>query len=280
MFGRLLRAADLPIHGRVDRQQPVAVDQEAALLPHLAHFARATADPARQVPVGFWMHRGCVPFISHDHFNSIFWPTTRPIVEDLWSAGHQTLFYAEGNWDHHLEKFAELPERSIVYHVDQGDVFRVHEVLGGKFCLSGGIPNYLLSIRPPQEVRDYCKNVLQRVGQDGGYIMDASAIIQNDARPENIRAMTEATLEYGVYSRGHSRIGPRFDIQRPGSPGAPTEREACRASGKRPPGVCIPWSEKRETVPSIQGDEALCQRIWDSIDSMAAMYVWWIALAF
>ena len=96
------------------------------------------------------MHRGCVPFVTPDQFNNIYWPTVKPIIEELWADGHQTLFYAEGNWDHHLESFAELPDLSIVYHVDQGDIFKVHEVLGHKFCLSGGIPNFLLAFRPPE----------------------------------------------------------------------------------------------------------------------------------
>jgi uroporphyrinogen-III decarboxylase len=37
------------------------------------------------------------------------------------------------------------------------------------------------------------------VAYDGGYIMDAGAIIQNDASVENVRALTEATREYGQY---------------------------------------------------------------------------------
>jgi hypothetical protein len=39
-----------------------------ALVPHLTHVALTTADPAKQVPIGFWMHRGCVPFINHKQF--------------------------------------------------------------------------------------------------------------------------------------------------------------------------------------------------------------------
>ena len=174
-----------------------------ALMPHLTHFALATADPHKNVPIGFWMHRGCVPFISYDHFRNLFWPTLKPIVQELWAHGHQTLFYAEGNWDVHLEAFAELPDQSIVYHVDQGDIYKVREMLGGRFCLSGGLPNRLLSFGSPDEVRQYCRQLIEGVGRDGGYIMDASAIIQNDARVENIRAMTDATFQYGVYSRGH-----------------------------------------------------------------------------
>ena len=94
-----------------------------ALMPHLCNVARTSADPQRQVPIGYWMHRGGVPFVSPEIFKNIYWATVKPIVEELWADGHQTLFYAEGKWDHHLESFAELPERSIVYHVDQGDIF-------------------------------------------------------------------------------------------------------------------------------------------------------------
>jgi uroporphyrinogen-III decarboxylase len=98
-----------------------------------------------------------------------------------------------------LKSFAELPEKSIVYHVDQADIFEVHKALGDKFCVSGGIPNFLLSYGTPQEVRDYCKKVIDGVARDGGYIMDASAIMQDDTKVENVRAMTELTREYGVY---------------------------------------------------------------------------------
>jgi uroporphyrinogen-III decarboxylase len=265
-------------HDLHERPQKVLAACEA-LMPYLAQFALATADPAGNVPVGFWMHRGCVPFISFKHFDEIYWPTLEPIVRELWAHGHQTLFYAEGNWDHHLESFARLPDRSIVYHVDQGDIFKVHEVLGEKFCLSGGIPNYLLAFRPPEEVRQCCKRVIDGVARDGGYVMDAAAIIQNDAKVENIRAMTEATLEYGVYSRGHSM---------PAEPAAakPLPADASPGSfvpvarGKRPPGTCIPWTDVRQRLPEIRGDEKLCQDVWQSIDALGAMYVWWIALAF
>jgi hypothetical protein len=182
----------------LDRPNKVLAACEA-LMPHLTHIALSGADPDKNVPIGYWMHRGCVPFFSMEHFKRFYWPTFKPIVEEIWAHGHQVLFYAEGNWDAHLGSFAELPDRSIVYHVDQGDIFKVHKVLGDKFCISGGIPNWLLATGTPQEVRDYCRKVIDGVAGDGGYIMDAAAIVQNDAKVENIRAMTEFTREYGVY---------------------------------------------------------------------------------
>jgi uroporphyrinogen-III decarboxylase len=170
-----------------------------AMMPHMLHVALSTADPNKQVPVTIWMHRGCVPFVSPAQFDKFFWPTLKPIIEELWAHGHQTLFYAEGKWKHHWDSFRELPAGSIIYHCDRDDVFEAHTALGDRFAISGGVPNFLLSFGTPDEVRDYCKRIIAEVAVDGGYIMDAGAIMQNDTSIENVRAMTEYTLEHGVY---------------------------------------------------------------------------------
>ena len=81
----------------------------------------------------------------------------------------------------------------------RGDIFEVAKLLGEKFCISGGIPNDLLAFGKPDDVRGFCKKVIDGVARDGGYIMDASAIMQDDTKAENLRAMTDFTREYGVY---------------------------------------------------------------------------------
>ena len=177
----------------VERPKKVLAACEA-LQPHLAHVALTSADPAKQVPITMW-----VPLISFEHFDTIYWPTMKPIIETLWGEGHQVMLYAEGKWGAHLDRFAELPDASVIYHCDQDDIFEVHAKIGHKFALSGGIPNVLLSYGTPEEVRERCKQVIDGVAKDGGYIMDASAIVQDDARVENVQAMTEFTREYGVY---------------------------------------------------------------------------------
>ncbi len=253
-------------------EQPDKVLQACeALAPHLHHIARTSADPSKQVPIGFWMHRGCVPFVTPEQFRSHYWPTLKPIIEELWRDGFQTLFYAEGDWNAHLDSFAELPEQSIVYHVDRGDIFEVHRKLGERFCLSGGIPNVLLSYGSQEEVRAYCRKVLDGVAQGGGYILDASAIMQDDTDPDNLRAMTDFAREYGVYSQGHASLTP---------PVAKASATEPRQWSGTTPGVCIPWETKREEIGTIQGDEEIVRRIWEQIDSLANMYVWQVLLSF
>jgi len=256
----------------VERPRKVLAACEA-LAPHLLHVAMSSADPSGTVPIGFWMHRGCVPFVTPEQFRSHYWPTLKPVIEELWAHGHQTLFYAEGNWDYHLGSFAELPDRSIVYHVDQGDIFEAHRKLGHKFCLSGGIPNYLLSFGTAEEVRERCRRVIDGVAGDGGYIMDASAIMQNDTNPDNLRAMTDFTREYGVYSSAAYRS------EKPPAP-ASSRAFAEPSNPRAVPGVCIPWQEKLTELPPISGDPEIARRVWQGIDGLGNMYAWQCLLSF
>jgi hypothetical protein len=243
-----------------------------ALAPHLLHVALTSSDPSGTVPVGFWMHRGCVPFVTPAQYASHYWPTLKPIIEELWRNGRQTLFYAEGDWNAHLGTFAELPAGSIVYHVDRADIFEAHRALGDRFCLSGGIPNVLLSYGTPDEVRSCCKQIIDGVARDGGYIADASAIMQDDTDPDNLRAMTDFVREYGVYPQGHS--GP------PVAAGPTSGGAGLQVKAGNPPGVCIPWAERRAEMGPIQGDEAIVRRIWEQLDAFADMYAWQVLLSF
>ena len=253
-----------------------------ALMPHLYNVALTSADSNKQVPIGYWMHRGCIPFISAGQFESHYWPTVKPIIQELWRNGHQTLFYAEGDWKHHLDSFAELPDRSIVYHVDKGDIFEVHKKLGHKFCLSGGVPNFILAFCSPDEVREHCKKVIDGVAQDGGYIMDAGAIMQDDTNIENLKALTDFTREYGVYSSSFSGMGDTHiqttsppDEQFGGDYGM-TGRPVPRVK----PGACIPWEEKVKELPDISGDKELVQHVWENIDALGNMFIWQCLLSF
>jgi len=49
---------------------------------------------------------------------------------------------------------------------------------------------------------------------------------------------------------------------------------------KRPPGVCVPWEEKRKELPRISGDEQLMKQVWENIDSLGYVYIWQCLLSF
>lgn len=249
-----------------------------ALMPHLYDIALNSADSNKHVPIGYWMHRGCIPFVSEGQFESHYWPTTKPIIEELWRQGHQTLFYAEGDWSHHLHSFKELPHHSIVYHVDKGSIFEASKILSDKFCLSGGIPNSLLSFHTADEVRNFCKIVIDDVAKEGGYIMDASAIMQNDTNIENMKALTEFTREYGVYSSGSSQPMSTNPKIIPDNDTIFESGYGMNPSSKKM--SCIKWEEKLKELPTISGDRDLTKRVWEDIDSLGHMFIWHCLLSF
>jgi uroporphyrinogen-III decarboxylase len=254
-----------------------------ALMPHLCHVGLTTSDPAKLVPIGFWMHRGCVPFINPGQFASHYWPTLKPIIQEFWKEGHQTLFYAEGKWGYHLKTFRELPDRSIVFHCDQDDIFDVHRKLHDKFAISGGIPNVMLSFGKPDEVRAFCRRVIDEVAQEGGYIMDAGAIMQDDTSIENLRAMTETARVYGVYAAGTYKVPeatPPCEV-----PSSILDRGSLKGSQEQPqppikPGVCFPWEQRVKDLPEITGSPELVRKIWEDIDAFGNMYIWQLLLSF
>ncbi len=242
-----------------------------ALMPHLAYLALNSADPSRTLPVPIWMHRGCTPFLNREQFENIYWPTTRPIFDALWAQGTQVLMYAEGKWDAHLDRFAELPAGSVIFHLDRTSPELAHRVLSRKFCLSGGVPNALLAFGSADEVRAHCRQLIETIGADGGYIMDASAIIQNDALPENLRAMSDATLECGTY-RSPTSPSP-MPVATPGIP-------AWVTAPKIRPGICVPFEEKQREMPPICGDTDLVRDVWNDIEGLAYLYIWHVLLSF
>ncbi len=168
-----------------------------AVAPHMAWNCIATADPSRKVPCSHWMHRGATGFFSEEVFEKFHWPTLKMVTEQIWEAGIQTIYYAEGKWARNLKHFRQLPEQSIIFHCDKDDIYEVKRVLGDRFAISGGVPNDMLAFGEPADVKKRVKQLITDFGPDGGYLLDAEAIMQQDVKVENFIAMAQACEEYG-----------------------------------------------------------------------------------
>lgn len=235
-----------------------------ALMPHLVANALAGADPDKNVPVTVWAHRGCVPFISPETFDTIFWPTMKPCLEELINKGHQVLFYAEGNWEYHYDRLLELPAGGIIYHLDKGDPALLKRKLGSRFPLSGGLSYDVLARGDEQDVKKHMKELFGIMKDGGGYILDATALMMNDVKPENLKTAVEYTMEHGVYSQGHA--------------GSPMEKPAKTPQIPRgeglPPLVSIPWEEESAGYRCLEGDVDMVKRKWQEADSAVYSYIW------
>ncbi len=239
-----------------------------AMMPHVLATALAGADRDENVPVTIWMHRGHTPYVAKRDFEEIYWPTLRPVIEEIYKAGHQVLLYAEGNWDDEMEAFRELPDKSVIFHVDGTDILKARDTLGGKFALSGGVQNDLLAFGTPEDVADRCRFILENVAGACGYIMDASMLIMDDAKIENVRTMVETTLEHGVFcasSAAGAGRKPQAAGREGGNPFMPQ---------KRPAGTCIPFEEFVRDIPSLQGNIALMKKTWQDVDALGYSFLW------
>ncbi|GAI14617.1 unnamed protein product [marine sediment metagenome] len=63
----------------------------------------------------------------------------------------------------------------------------------------GGPPHSLLQNGTPQQVEEYCRDLIETVGKGGGFILTSSTGLTHEARPENVRAMVESARKYGRY---------------------------------------------------------------------------------
>ncbi|NLA74100.1 MAG: hypothetical protein GX846_01245 [Deltaproteobacteria bacterium] len=93
-----------------------------------------------------------------------------------------------------------MPRGGGIWYFDQTDMFRAKEILGDHACLMGNVPASMLCTGKPDEVREYCRRLIETVGKGGGYILAGGAMLDKGI-PENIQAMSEAAFEYGVYKK-------------------------------------------------------------------------------
>ncbi len=56
----------------------------------------------------------------------------------------------------------------------------------------------MLKTGTPDEVKAYCKKLIDVVGKDGGFIMSTQIPLMS-VKPENLMAIKAAISEYGVY---------------------------------------------------------------------------------
>jgi hypothetical protein len=260
-----------------------------ALMPHILANALGGADPDKNVPITIWAHRGCVPFISPKVFDGIYWPTLKPIFEEIIRQGHQILFYGEGNWERHYDSLLELPAGGIIYHLDKGDPALAARKLKGKFALSGGVSYDVLARGTPDEVRAHLKELFSVVKNGGGYILDATALMLSDIDPQNVKAAVEYTMEHGVYSQSD-----RVDVTAAtGSTASVTDSAAVEtgepsatpaamstitqphgAPSYRKPNVCRPWEVESKSYRNLSGDVDLVRSAWEKTDASAYNYLW------
>lgn len=162
---------------------------------HAIAFSKATGLKGAFIP----LHRGSDGFMSLKQFEKFYWPQLKDMLCQLVDAGIRPFVFYEGVWDQRLEYLAELPKGKTIGEFQDSDIFKVKEIVGDTMCIFGGMPIPLLKNGTPEEIREHTKEVCERAGKDGGFIMAPSVMELEGIKPENIQVWVDATREFGVY---------------------------------------------------------------------------------
>jgi hypothetical protein len=142
--------------------------------------------------------RGSDDFMSLKHFEKFYWPTLKKLTLHIIENGGTPVMFFEGNFTSRLEHLLELPKGKILAQLDTTDIYRAKEMLRDHMCIMGNVPSSLLQVGTVQDVKDYCKKLIDVIGKGGGYILSSRSTTER-AKAANLKAMIEFTKEYGVY---------------------------------------------------------------------------------
>ncbi|MFZ5646583.1 MAG: uroporphyrinogen decarboxylase family protein [Bacillota bacterium] len=246
-------------------RQPDKVIEACDVIVHeIANFALSTADPLKRYPIFVPTHKAC--FMSPKQFETFYWPSFKKTMEILIDAGYTIRAYLEGDWGHHWHHMLELPKGKVLCDIDnQGDIFKAKEVLGNHQCVAGGIPDSLFILGTPQEMRERVKMLCEKLGKDGGFIINGGCNIPYDTKPENYRAMIDAIVEFGTYDKNYK---PKPKVSQPG----PVEVKDLNKQR-----MVTPWEVKLAELGGVMGDEQLIKRPWEMFESMGYNWIWqWV----
>ena len=191
---RGMKGSMLDMYRRPDKLL-AAIDR---LLPIQVGAGRIMAKTGGNTRVFMPLHRGSAGFMSDRQFETFYWPTLKKLILSLIDAGLTPCVFFEGDYTSRLRYLLELPKGKVLAQLDTTDIFKAKEVLKDHLCIRGNVPSSLLQVGTAQEVKDYCRKLIDEVGAGGGFIMSPRSSI-DEVKPENLMAMVEFTKEYGPY---------------------------------------------------------------------------------
>jgi hypothetical protein len=153
-----------------------------------------TACPVVRLP----LHKGDDTFMSDRQFDEFYWPYLRRLMMAMVEEGLVPMPFAEGKYTRRLKQIADTPRGAIVWLFDQTDMAQAKAILGNICCIAGNVPTSVLLTGKPEEVKEFCRKLIETCAPGGGYILSAGAGLHKANIP-NLKAMMEAAYEYGVY---------------------------------------------------------------------------------
>jgi len=176
------------------RQPDMLLEACDRIVPLMVKWITRRSNPFTPPLVFMPLHKGADSFMSVEQFEKFYWPSLRKVIDGLVADGFVPYLFAEGAYGTRLETIADVPKGRVIWHFDHTDMHKAKEILGGTACIQGNVPLPLLQLGTVDEVRAYCRDLIDNVGPGGGFILDVGAVV-DEAKEENILAMLQAAKE-------------------------------------------------------------------------------------
>jgi hypothetical protein len=176
------------------------LDKIKAVLDVMMESIRKQVDqiPKEKYAMGAWIggFRGASSMVNQKIWDKLVWPYMKELTELLVAKGKIPIMHLDASWDRDIERFKELPAKTIVLNTDgMTDLRRAKKLLGDHAAFMGDVPAPLLAVSSKEEVADYTKRLIDDVGPQGLLLCpgcDAPAT----AKFENMAAIYETAAKY------------------------------------------------------------------------------------
>ncbi len=193
-YYRSLRGSTLDMFRQPGKLLAMAEMILPTLVAQAVGAARVTGNPRVFIP----MHRGAAGFMSDEQYARFYWPTFEALILALIEAGLTPLPLFEGDYTPRLKYLAELPPGKVAAHFDRVDRRAFKEICRDVLCFWGDLPGSLLVTGTPAQVKEEVKKLIAEFAESGTLMIDGANTVPDEARPENVMAVSEAAREYGV----------------------------------------------------------------------------------
>ncbi len=151
------------------------------------------------------LHRGADGFMSREQFEEFYFPSLAAIMEALIQNNLIPCPFWEGSYNERLDflgEFAQKHKGKMIYWFDRTDIIHAKEVFGDYVTIRGNVPASMLATGTPQQIDEYVKKIIEGCAEGGGFIVDGGVSgIPDEAKPECVKAMTDAVFKYGEYRK-------------------------------------------------------------------------------
>jgi uroporphyrinogen-III decarboxylase len=142
------------------------------------------------------LHKGLDGFMSPKQFMTFYWPSLKKLMLAIIEAGFTPNPLFEGDCTSRLEIIKDIPRGKAVYWFERTNLFKAKEVLGDTVCIEGGVPSSMMIGGTPDQVKTYCRKLIDVVGKGGGLIINGDVGIPDEARLENVHAVAELVKQH------------------------------------------------------------------------------------